>query len=355
MSDSDPWGPPWSDNPYAPRVPYWEYLGEKTNFAGFLIGAIFYGIVITLFFQCMGALLNPANHIRGGIKWGLVAHSVAMFAFVTVFTALNLDLQSISYIDNRDYPGDSFMFPPGPLGYQFLVYSKPISLVPTIMFHLNTCLVDGLLLYRCYVTYAMNYWVIAFPCLMYLAAVAIGIAFINEVAQISSIYSDSVTIADFGTPYYAISISLNILLTLMIVARLARHSRNIRKAMGGSGTTRGLYSTAITMLVESCALYAVTYILFIGPWSIGNPVANIFFPILAETQVIAPLLIILRVANRTALTNDIIVSGNVDAIHFRTQGRSTAHGTVPDETPMSSTDAYRKAPAELVHVDNGFP
>ena len=40
---SDHWGPPWSGNPYAPQIPYWLYLAEKTNFAGFLIGAIFYG------------------------------------------------------------------------------------------------------------------------------------------------------------------------------------------------------------------------------------------------------------------------------------------------------------------------
>ena len=34
---------PWSDNPNAPKIPYALYLGEKAYFAGFLIGAIFYG------------------------------------------------------------------------------------------------------------------------------------------------------------------------------------------------------------------------------------------------------------------------------------------------------------------------
>lgn len=343
---SDAWGPPWSDNPNAPQIPLWLYSAEKTNFAGFLIGAIFYGIVIALFFQCMGALLNPMNFTTKGVRWGLLAHTVAMFSFVTIFTAINLDIQSISYIDNRDFPGDSFMLPPGPLGYQFLIYSKAISVVPNIMFYLNTCLSDGLLLYRCYVTYAMNYWVIAFPCLMFLASFAIGIAFIWEIAQTFSLNSNSVTIADFGTPYYAISISLNVLLTLMIVVRLVLHRKNIRKAMGARAA--GLYGTAATLLVESCALYAVSYILFIGPWAIGSPVSNIFFPILAETQVIAPFLIILRVANQTALTNDVIVSGNVDSIRFGNHGRSTnANETLPDRNPASSTDVFGKPPGDI--------
>jgi hypothetical protein len=94
----------------------------------------------------MGALLvSPVNYTNGRLRWGLAAHTAAMFAFVTIFTAVNLDIQSISYIDNRDYPGDDVMFPPGPLGYQFLIYSKAISVVPVVMFHLNTLLADGLL------------------------------------------------------------------------------------------------------------------------------------------------------------------------------------------------------------------
>ena len=90
----------------------------------------------------------------------------------------------------------------------------------------------------------------------------------------------------FDYPFFAISPSLNILLTLMIVARLILHRRNIRNAMGASaGATSGLYDAIVTILVESCALYAASFILFIGPWGSGSSVANVFFPMVAETQV----------------------------------------------------------------------
>ena len=92
----------------------------------------------------MGAPFNPANRTKGGIRWGLVAHTVAMFSFVTISTAMNLDIQSFSYIDNREFPGNGGM-PPGPLGYQFLIHSKATSVVPSIMFILNQWLADGLL------------------------------------------------------------------------------------------------------------------------------------------------------------------------------------------------------------------
>ena len=91
----------------------------------------------------MNALLTPVNRTVGGIKWMFVIHTVAIFIFATVFTAVNLDMLSISYIDNRDARG--ITEPPGPLGYQYFTYSTPIGIVSTLMFLLNNLLVDGLL------------------------------------------------------------------------------------------------------------------------------------------------------------------------------------------------------------------
>ena len=68
-----------------------------------------------------------------------------MFSLVTVFTAMGLHLQSISYIDNREFPGAGDTVLPGPFGYQLFVYSKPISIIPGAMFPLIQWLADGLL------------------------------------------------------------------------------------------------------------------------------------------------------------------------------------------------------------------
>lgn len=191
-----------NNNTYAPNVPPEFYSDEKANFAGILVCAVFFGmptyasphsslpqsiyqgITIVLFFRCMSALLDPANRTSGGIKWLLMAHTVAIFLFVTVFTAINLDIMSISYVDNRGAYGLSE--PSGPLSYQHLSYSTPIGIISTCMFLLNNWLVDGLLvrfvfnsaarmsnvglqLYRCYMMYSMNTRVIIFPCLLYFA------------------------------------------------------------------------------------------------------------------------------------------------------------------------------------------
>jgi hypothetical protein len=67
-----------------------------------------------------------------------------MFSIVTAYNADNLALQSLSYINNREYPGDNDGYP-GPYNYQYIIYNKPISFAPYIMFILNFWLADGLL------------------------------------------------------------------------------------------------------------------------------------------------------------------------------------------------------------------
>ena len=149
-------------------------------------------MVIVLFFKCMTALFNPVHRRGEGVKWGLVSYTVAMFSFVTVFTAMSLDILSVSFIDNREFPGVENLIPPGPLGYEWLISPTALSIIPYAMFTLCNWLADGLLvgflfdvvlvrprvqclfplqLYRCYIIYSKNIWVVAFPCFMYLASI----------------------------------------------------------------------------------------------------------------------------------------------------------------------------------------
>ena len=84
--------------------------------------------------------------------------------------------------------------------------------------------------------------------------------------------------------YYSISLSLNLLLTLMITTRLVLHSRNIRNAVGALSGAGDLYAAVVTMLVESSALYTAALLLYFVPNAAGSYVAFIFIAI-GEIQV----------------------------------------------------------------------
>ena len=103
------------------------------------------GIVVILFFQCLNALLDSVNRTGRRIKWPLVAHCVAMFSIATLYIGTSLNVQAISYVDNRYFPGDGEFFT-GPFGFLAFIYRyKTVNIIPTLMFHLNNLLADGFL------------------------------------------------------------------------------------------------------------------------------------------------------------------------------------------------------------------
>jgi len=81
----------------------------------------------------------------------------------------------------------------------------------------------------------------------------------------------------------SISVSLNILLTIMIVTRLILHSKNIRSTMGSPAGVCTLYKTITTVLVESSTLYSMSSLLVVGQSSAG--LADTFLSTLSEIQV----------------------------------------------------------------------
>ena len=93
--------------------------------------------------------------------------------------------------------------------------------------------------------------------------------------------------------YFAITFSLNILLTLMIVGRLALCNQEVRAVMGilsrdhmGTSSQAGeLYKAIATIFVESCAPYAISLLLYHIAYGIGSSLMVVFYLIFIETQV----------------------------------------------------------------------
>jgi len=104
-------------------------------------------MLIVLFFQCIAALLSPANRKREGIKWELVSYTVVVFSFATVSTAIKFNTQSDSFIDNREFT-DSDGTLLGPLGYESTTHLTVLGTTTNLVFVLNNWLADGLLVSR---------------------------------------------------------------------------------------------------------------------------------------------------------------------------------------------------------------
>lgn len=104
-----------------------------------------------------------------------------------------------------------------------------------------------------------------------------GIGFVYQDSQVSGALWSSL-------PYYSISLSLNVLLTLITIIRLILYARNTRTALGIIGIG-GLCKAIIMMLVESCALFSANSLLIIGLLAAGNAVSGIFMATIGEIRV----------------------------------------------------------------------
>lgn len=82
--------------------------------------------------------------------------------------------------------------------------------------------------------------------------------------------------------YFIISLLLDVFLTLTIVTRLVLHNRNIRSAMGATVEASRLYKSIISILIESCALYAGSFLAYIATRCLGSPSWEIFQFVTAE-------------------------------------------------------------------------
>ena len=146
----------------------------------------------------------------------------------------------------------------------------------------------------------MNYKAIALPSLLYLASVGTCLSlFCEPEAILLANVTDTVTsifwcyhVARqedykivFDMTYLSICLSLNILLTLMIIVRLILHNRNARNAIGASSGAGALYKAIIAMLIESSALYAVGFLLYIISIVSSSRAGLIFSLPLGEIQV----------------------------------------------------------------------
>ena len=98
--------------------------------------------------------------------------------------------------------------------------------------------------------------------------------------QVSATYTTTWS----ALPYYSITLLLNVLLTLMISVRLILHTRRTRATLGITAVSR-LCNAVVTMLVESCALYAASLLLIISAEIVKSPIANFFSNIIPGTQV----------------------------------------------------------------------
>ncbi|KAE9388827.1 hypothetical protein BT96DRAFT_421003 [Gymnopus androsaceus JB14] len=103
------------------------------------------------------------------------------------------------------------------------------------VFTLANILADAILLWRCRIIWGAPYsrssnLVMAFPTIMLLASIVMGVMFGIQTCSPDGLYGKVTD--EFGVPYFTISLSLNIILTLLIVGKIWHHRSSMAAVFG---------------------------------------------------------------------------------------------------------------------------
>ncbi|KAI0060432.1 hypothetical protein BV25DRAFT_1955777 [Artomyces pyxidatus] len=293
-----------------------EILFEKTFLISGYLTALGYGIQLVLYAQCVRILCRTSPLSRNALF--LISYITVLCAMNTVWTGTSAYSLQATFIDNRNYPG-------GPYGFLLVEFSLPFNVVCLASYIIGNVMADALLLWRCRVIWRASAGenadlVMIVPVLTIFASLATGIIYAIDTSSPVGFFG-RITI-NMGTVFFAISLSLNIMLTLMIVVRLWSYQRKSRDVFGPRFGRK--YTSFSTMFIESAAMYAICSVLLLVTYSIGHPINQIFLGLSPSVQMIANYLIIYRVAQGRAWTEDTITNPDAN-ISFSSFHRRTDH------------------------------
>jgi len=268
---------------------------EKSNLDGVVLAGFGYGIFFTLFVQCFRALLCNMS-LKGKAKWIIIGYITILFALGTIGFGGNAKFNEMTYIEDRNYPG-------GPNAFTAEQYSDTVNIMSFASYVVMSWFADGLVLYRYLLIWNFNYWMLILPAVIFMGSISMSISLLVAMTRPDATFWTAASV-NFGLAYWSLSVSLNIILTVLIVVRLLSARNAVRKALGRQHSE--MYTSLAALLVESASLYSVTGLVFIITYARGSYVQNLVLPPLGQVQGIAPLLIILRFAEGKAWSRETI-------------------------------------------------
>ncbi|KAI0684496.1 hypothetical protein BC835DRAFT_1293101 [Cytidiella melzeri] len=317
-----------------------EIFTEKAFLQGALLSGVAYGTELPLFMMTFWILLKKRSE-SSRRKYAFLTFLASLFILGTLFYASNAQFTQLAFIDGRNIDG-------GPGAYEETMFSIPIDELGNVCGLMSTWLCDGMLVWRFSVIYSNlrlpKFLVLFFPVLLWLGSFVTGLLFLLQISA-NSPWVDGGSI-NWTIPFFALSLSLNIILTIAIVLRLLAFRRHAVSALGISHGSQ--YTGIAAMVVESAAIFSVFSLLFLVPFALNHPLNEVFFQPLSGVQIVATLLIMFRVAQGKSW-NENTMQQNASALRFGSfqTGMSTSDGVVSGDRMGVSTS--RKA--GMAYVD----
>jgi len=270
--------------------------------------SICYGLEIYMFLHSLRLFLQCSAHLRKQRLMYMIIGGLSL-SLTTVVVFTDVVFMEFMWIEHRDFEG-------GPLAYLKANSSIWWQTFGTAANQVTNFLGDGLLLYRCFIIWQGNWWIILFPLLIYLGSVAMAMVTLVQSALPGADFFRGETV-NFGVPWAALSVSLNIIVTCLITFKLLSARRQLKQSLPEDSLR--MYTGVSAILVESALPFSVLGIVFAVTYGKNLDVGPAFLFVWAAFCALSPQFIIFRVTVGKSWTANTITRGTtVTMFHSET-------------------------------------
>jgi len=258
--------------------------GDKAEFIAVWLEALLYGIYFNYFLSSIGLLTWRRSSKR--INWRLIFVAFGIYVLATGHLIVSFCRGVEAFIYQRDQNG-------GPLAYyNDLRTALEVSQASTQV--AISFLGDSMVIYRVWVVYSRNYWVLILPFLSLIGTTVASITSVFYIGQASSkntvFYMPK--LETWLPAFFALTFSTSILCSLLIVGRLWYIRRKVRFSRAMDTLT-----TVLRIVIESASIYSLTMLLYLSTYVSKLNVSIIIGDMVSPVIGIAFSLIIVRVHN----------------------------------------------------------
>jgi len=224
---------------------------STAELVGMIIHSTLYGLYIVLF---IGSLYVPwsrrRRYGRGGqpINIILLTVTIILFFLITIHWVLQFTRLVDAFVYHYDDEGGPDAY------YEYAANIK--NVVKTAFYVAQTFVGDFTMVYRLYVVWGRNLWVIILPCLTSFGLLVAGSGVVYEFSHLSQ--NESVFITSAGhwvLTVFATTLTTNIIVTVLIAYRIWSIHRPVK------GIAQNSLMPVVQIILESAAIYTIVLIL----------------------------------------------------------------------------------------------
>ncbi|KZP16472.1 hypothetical protein FIBSPDRAFT_975886 [Athelia psychrophila] len=218
---------------------------------------LLYGMYASLFFQTIFIILKK-NKTTSGPSRVFFGGIIFMFLTATAHIGVNLHRVLNAYV----YEVDTI----GPVAY-FGDLGRWDNLLQNFLNAGTTWVGDGLIIYRCYIVWQNNIYIVIFPISMVIVSIVANAIVGYRYARLEQVTVFSPYLVHWQNTIYALAFIQNIFTTGLIAYRIYAQDKRSNGLVATSQVSLGYL---VRVMVESAAVYVLDILLLIILYAVGS-------------------------------------------------------------------------------------